>query len=388
MHSRAAELGGRLEITSAPSRGTVVRVAVPAPTAAARVVVAGRVIGAPAPRALSSPSGGLRRRTPPPNPRELCNSLRGKPRCSVVAIASGSRPRLLAHKSRSACGASVGRHDAHRARRTYAGGARLPMREMARAAAVDPAPHRLVPARWMVALSRSPACVHCGVAGRGGLARRGSDGRRRLGARVGPVSGLGGRRQRRLGVAIRLRWRDLLGTHRRGGRLATPGCRRLSLRARGLRPGRGRRLGGVGCLGWLGGVGGCGRGGVGLGVWRLGGVGRLRWIGGVGGRGRGGVGLGVWRLGGVGCLRRSGRVGGCGRGGVGLGGWRLGGVGCLGWRGGVGGCGRGGVGLGGWRLGGVGCLGGVAGWGVWPGWAGRWRLAAGRGWLLGVAWPA
>ena len=49
MHSRAAEFGGRLEITSAPSRGTVVRVAVPAPTAAARVsCVAGRVIGAPA----------------------------------------------------------------------------------------------------------------------------------------------------------------------------------------------------------------------------------------------------------------------------------------------------------------------------------------------------
>jgi signal transduction histidine kinase len=32
MHSRAAEFGGRLEITSAPSRGTVVRVAVPAAT--------------------------------------------------------------------------------------------------------------------------------------------------------------------------------------------------------------------------------------------------------------------------------------------------------------------------------------------------------------------
>jgi signal transduction histidine kinase len=32
MHSRAAELGGQLEIRSSPSRGTVVRVAVPAAT--------------------------------------------------------------------------------------------------------------------------------------------------------------------------------------------------------------------------------------------------------------------------------------------------------------------------------------------------------------------
>jgi signal transduction histidine kinase len=32
MHSRAAELGGRLEITSSPSRGTLVHVAVPATT--------------------------------------------------------------------------------------------------------------------------------------------------------------------------------------------------------------------------------------------------------------------------------------------------------------------------------------------------------------------
>ena len=269
----------------------------------------------------------------------------------------------------------------------------LPMREMARAAAGRSCARtrggRSRPAGWWPSAARRLVFI-AGVAGRGGLARRGSDGRRRLGARVGPVSGLGGRRQRRLGVAIRLRWRDLLVGRRRGGRLATPGCRRLSLRARGApawpRPGG---LGGVGCLGWLGGVGGCGRGWGG--AWRLA-AGR-GWLLGVAWRGGrvwpGWGGARRWRLGGVGCLGWRGRVGGCGRGGVGLGGWRLGGVGCLGWRGRVGGCGRGGVGLGGWRLG-RGWLLGVAwpGGRVWPGWAGRWRLAAGRGWLLGVAWPA
>ena len=75
-----------------------------------------------------------------------------------AAVLSPSR-RVAGHAfSHTRAGALAGhlsaRQYAHRARQAYAGGARSPRPEMARAAVRGPA-------RWMGALSRSRACVHC-----------------------------------------------------------------------------------------------------------------------------------------------------------------------------------------------------------------------------------